>query len=96
MDTGRKHHDTKLEKLRQKKAELETQIALLRQRAAEAAKKDDGRRKVLIGAAVIAACDAGAIQAEVVVKVLDRFLHRPADRAAFISGQFQLPSSSGS
>jgi septal ring factor EnvC (AmiA/AmiB activator) len=85
-----------LEKLRQKKAELETQIALLRQRAAEAAKKDDGRRKLLIGAAVMAACESGAIQAEVVVKVLDRFLYRPADRDAFTSGRFQLPAQSGS
>lgn len=96
MDAARKHHDVRLEKLLQKRAALESQIAVLKQRTADASKKDDAQRKLLIGAAVMAACDAGGIQDEIVVKVLDRFLRRPADRAAFSSGRFQLPAQAGS
>lgn len=81
-----------MEILEARKASLESRIAALRQQATQAARRDDSRRKILLGAAMIAAVDAGAIAPEIVQKLLSRFLTRPGDRAAFASGRFQIPA----
>lgn len=81
-----------MEMLAAKKNALESKIASLRQQVAQAARRDDSRRKILLGSAIIAAVDAGVISSDSVVKLLTRFLTRPADRSAFLTGRFQIPA----
>lgn len=79
-----------MEALEARKAGLESRIAALKQQATEAARRDDSRRKLLIGAAMIAAADAGKITDGSVSQMLTQFLTRPNDRAVFATGRFQI------
>jgi hypothetical protein len=82
---------SKLASLQQRAASLDSKIAELKRAAADAARRDDARRKVLIGAAVLAAIDAGKTPPDPFVALLDRFLTRHGDRAVFASGSIILP-----
>ena len=63
--------------LLQRKAKLESDLARLRAREKQAARKDDTRRKIVLGGALLAAMDSGAIAQEVGRKLVVRFV---ADR----------------
>ncbi len=72
---------------------LSTQIAQLQARLQkiEARKRDlktkaDNRRKILVGAAVLAMVDRGEWSQADLTMVLDRYLTRPQDRALFDLG----------
>lgn len=71
------------EKLKQEKAKKQKIEA--RKRAAELQKKrsDDTRRKILVGAAVLAKVDRGEWPKEKLLSMLDNALTRPEDRALF-------------
>jgi hypothetical protein len=81
---------SKLASLQQRKESLESRISDLKRAAANAARRDDARRKVLLGAAVLAAIDAGKTPPAPFVALLDRFLTRPGDRAVFATGPIIL------
>ena len=74
---------TKLEKLLQKEAQLKAQIqqALAAERALE--KKRDTRRKILIGAAVMARVERGEWPQSDFLRMMDGFLSRPHERVLF-------------
>jgi hypothetical protein len=83
-------HLSKLVALQHRKESLESKISDLRRAAANAAKRDDARRKILVGAAVIAAIESGKTPPAPFIALLDRFLTRPGDRAVFKTGPIAL------
>jgi hypothetical protein len=72
--------ETKLKQEKAKKQKIEA-----RKRAAELQKKrsDDTRRKILVGAVVLAKVERGEWPKEKLLSVLDAALTRPEDRALF-------------
>lgn len=60
--------------LLQRKAKLESDLARLRAQEKNAARKDDTRRKIVLGGALLAAMETGAIQEEVGRKLVGRFV----------------------
>ena len=74
---------TKLERLLEKEAQLKAQIqqALAAERTLE--KKRDTRRKVLVGAAVMARVESGRWPKEDLLEMMDGFLSRPNERELF-------------
>lgn len=72
--------ETKLKQLKAAKQKVEA-----RKRAIELnqRKKDDTRRKVLIGAAIMAMLDSGRMKQEKLMEIMDGFLTREAERALF-------------
>jgi hypothetical protein len=63
--------------LLQRKAKLESDLARLRAQEKNAARRDDTRRKIVLGGALLAAMDSGALSSEIGRKLVDRFV---ADR----------------
>ena len=72
----------RLTRLQQRKAELERQIAAAESQARAAARKQDTRRKIIIGGAILAAVAESPSLAGMLKTVLARRVTRPADRAA--------------
>ena len=90
---------TRLEKLLQKEAQLKAQIqqAKAAERALE--KKRDTRRKILIGAAVMARVERGEWPDADLRMMMDGFLSRPNERELFgldESGEAVADSAAGS
>lgn len=71
------------EKLKQEKAKKARIEA--RQRAAKAKKErtDDTRRKILVGAAILAKVERGEWQKDRLIEMMDKVLEREGDRALF-------------
>lgn len=63
--------------LLQRKAKLESDLARLRAKEKQAARRDDTRRKIVLGGALLAAMDSGAMPSEIGRKLVARFV---ADR----------------
>lgn len=63
--------------LLQRKAKAESELARLRTKEKQAARKDDTRRKIVLGGALLAAMDSGVISHEVGRKLVSRHV---ADR----------------
>jgi hypothetical protein len=72
---------TKLERLRQQKARLEMQIAAAESAAKAQARKLDTRRKVLVGAAVLADLDDVPGLRDIVHSILSRHITRDIDKS---------------
>ena len=68
---------TKLDKLLQKEAQLKAQIQLAKSAERTLEKKRDTRRKILIGAAVIARVESGRWPQADLLEMMDGFLTRP-------------------
>lgn len=60
--------------LLQRKAKLESDLARLRSKEKEASRRDDTRRKIVLGAALLAAMDSGIISGDVGRKLVGRFV----------------------
>lgn len=73
----------KLQKLEERRAKIAAEIARLKSREATAKRKDDTRKKVLLGALVLSMIDKGEWPREKLDFALARFLSRPQDRALF-------------
>lgn len=74
--------EEKLQKLEQKRKELEARIQREKARLSSAARKADTRRKVLVGAAIIAANAAGdhRVPDELLAQILDAYITDPKTR----------------
>lgn len=72
----------RLESLRQRKAQLENRIADAERQAKVAARKQDARRKIIVGGAVLAALADSPDLAAMVKTVLAQRVTRTLDRAA--------------
>lgn len=71
-----------LEKLRKQKLELEAKIKLMEAQNNEKQRKEDTRRKILAGAFILNKYEQeGGMEG--LIKELDQFLFKPADRALF-------------
>ena len=75
--------NTRLEQLLKKKEELNAQIQKIRAAEANEKRKEDTRRKILLGALMIEMMERGELDRDVVMKRLDGFLVRSGDRRLF-------------
>ena len=74
---------TKLEKLLQKEAQLKAQIQKAKAVERTLERKRDTRRKILIGAAVMARVESGRWPKDDLLEMMDGFLSRPNERDLF-------------
>lgn len=74
---------TKLDRLIEKEAQLKAQIQLAKSAERTLEKKRDTRRKVLIGAAVMARVESGRWPQADLLEMMDGFLTRPNERELF-------------
>ena len=70
-------------KLKQLKARQQQIVARKRTIESRQARKDDTRKKILIGSAILAQIEHGDYEQTKLNTVLDRFLTRPDDRLLF-------------
>ncbi len=84
----------KLEELLEKRKKLDALIQQAKAKEAAQKRKDETRRKILVGAAVLEAVAAGSFPEEDLKKILDTRLVRPGDRALFGLPQPKRSSSS--
>ncbi|MDJ0730617.1 MAG: ribosomal protein L7/L12 [Crocosphaera sp.] len=73
----------KLEKLLQKREQLNAEIQKARARETAQKRKEDTRRKILLGALMIEMMDKGELDDGVIMKRLEGFLTRDIDRKLF-------------
>ncbi|MEL4895534.1 hypothetical protein [Crocosphaera sp. Alani8] len=73
----------KLEKLLEKREQLNAEIQKARARETTQKRKEDTRRKILLGALVIEMMDKGELDDGVIMKRLEGFLTRDIDRKLF-------------
>ncbi|MEO1351899.1 MAG: hypothetical protein AAFW84_24360 [Cyanobacteria bacterium J06635_15] len=73
----------KMERLLEKQAQIKAQIQQARAIEKTLAKKQETRRKVLIGAAILARVEAGLWKQSDLLDMMDGFLTRPAERELF-------------
>ena len=73
----------RLEQLLKKREELSAQIQKLRAREATQKRKEDTRRKILLGALVMEMIEKGELERDKIWKRLDGFLTREIDRNLF-------------
>ena len=73
----------KLEKLLEKREQLNAEIQKARARETAKKRKEDTRRKILLGALVIEMMDKGELDDGVIMKRLEGFLTRDIDRKLF-------------
>ena len=73
----------KLEKLLEKREQLNAEIQKARARETAQKRKEDTRRKILLGALVIEMMDKGELDDGVIMKRLEGFLSRDIDRKLF-------------
>lgn len=74
---------TKLDKLLEKEAQLKAQIQQAKAAERTLEKKHDTRRKILIGAAVMARVESGRWPKVDLIEMMDGFLTRPNERELF-------------
>ena len=74
---------TKLERLLEKEAQLKAQIQQAKAAERTLEKKRDTRRKILIGAAVMARVESGRWPKADLLEMMDGFLTRPHERDLF-------------
>ena len=73
----------KLKKLEEQAAQLKARIASEKAKIANQARKDDTRRKILVGAYFIEQAEQNGTMEELIKKI-DSFLTREKDRALFV------------
>lgn len=73
----------KMERLLEKQAQLKAQIQKARAAEKNLEKKRDTRRKILIGAAILARIEAGTWKQSDLLDMMDEFLTRPTERELF-------------
>ena len=74
---------TKLEKLNLKREQLNAQIQAIKLKEASQKRKEDTRRKVLIGGVVMKLLRTGEMPQDRITKMLDKHLEKDADRVLF-------------
>ncbi len=75
--------EARLAALKKRKQQLENQLMLLQNRDAVARRKQETRRRILIGAERLAKLQKGELTEEELRAEMDAYLVRPSDRAVF-------------
>lgn len=83
MGRKRKTTDKKLDELKKKLEQTKTRLAALERAAAVKARKEDTRKKILIGGTVLARVSRGELSNDELTVWLDGFLTRDYDRRLF-------------
>jgi large subunit ribosomal protein L7/L12 len=73
----------RLEQLLKRREELNAQIQKIKAQEASHKRKEDTRRKILLGALVMEMMDSGELDKNKIMKRLDGFLTRDIDRSLF-------------
>ena len=73
----------RLDQLLKKREQLNAQINRIRAKEASQKRKEDTRRKILLGALVMEMMDRGELDREIIMKKLEGFLSRDIDRRLF-------------
>jgi len=73
----------RLKKLEERRSKIAAEIARVKAREAAQNRKEDTRRKVLLGALLLAMVEKGEWPKEKIDSALARFLSRPQDRSLF-------------
>lgn len=73
-------NSTKLTKLIEQQEKLQAQITLEKNKEKQRKRKDDTKKKVLTGAAILTAVKTGRISQESLNKILSEFTTRETDR----------------
>lgn len=77
-------NNQKLKKLEARKAKIAAEIARVRGREAAAARRQDTRRKIIVGAVILGMVERGeGMPKNALFAALDKSLSRPQDRALF-------------
>lgn len=74
---------TKLDALTEKRDQINAQIQAIKAREKAQQRKDDTRRKVLIGSVVLQMLKTGEMPEERLIKILDKHLNKQRDRELF-------------
>jgi len=74
---------TRLDKLTLKRQQLNAQIQALKAKESKQKRKEDTKRKVLVGSVVLKMLETGEMPQERMNQILDEHLTRDADRALF-------------
>jgi len=74
---------TKLDKLTQKREQINAQIQALKSKESAQRRKEDTKRKILIGGVVLKMLKTGEMPQERLTQILDKHLDKDADRALF-------------
>lgn len=74
---------SKLDQLTKKREQLNAQIQALKAKENKKKRKDDTRRKILIGGVVMKMLKTGEMPQERLNQILDKHLDKEADRALF-------------
>ncbi len=80
---ARKTEEERLAELEAQKLKIEQQMRSITTRQKERSRKDDTRRKVLVGAAVLAEAEKNPAAKQRLMVLLDHNLVRDVDRAVF-------------
>ncbi|CCG43186.1 hypothetical protein [Magnetospirillum molischianum] len=80
---ARKTEAERLAELESRKRALEAQMQAIQARQKERSRKDDTRRKVLVGAAILAEAEKNPAAKQRLMALLDQNLTRDIDRAVF-------------
>ena len=80
MSSSRKD---RIRSLEEKKKQIEARIQKLKAQESAKKRKEDTRRKILLGALVIHLIKIGYWSSEEIYKQLDKFLDKPIDRKLF-------------
>lgn len=80
---AKKTEAEKLAELETRKKALEAQMQAIQVRQKERLRKNDSRRKVLVGAVVLAEAEKNPAAKQRLMALLDRYLSRPVDREVF-------------
>ena len=80
---ARTTNSERLKKAEEKLAKAAAHRDRLKAQISQQERKRDTRRKVLIGAAILAAIDEGTVKEKVIRSMLARYLTRESDRALF-------------
>ena len=74
---------TRLDKLTLKRQQLNAQIQALKAKESKQKRKEDTKRKVLVGSVVLKMLETGEMPQERMNQILDKHLTRDTDRALF-------------
>ena len=74
---------SQLDKLTQKREQLNAQIQAIKTKEAVQKRKEDTKRKILIGGVVLKMLKTGDMPQERLTQILDKHLDKAADRALF-------------
>lgn len=85
----------RLADLEERKRQIEARIAMIAARGKERSRKEETRRKVLAGSAVLAVAERDPAAKQKLITLLDGFLTRLVDRAVFDLPQKLEPQAAG-